>query len=161
MKSVMFSEVVYAHGAAPWVSPVRPRRRLLSFALLMVLGLASLVALFHRLDPGAPLALIVVPVLAGGLLPLAALMPARFEVTTRFEARHLLRAIEEGLVERGYARVDTAPGQLRYRPEGRVWMRWPATEIDIAVREHLVGITGPAATLRALRKRLGVQAQVA
>jgi hypothetical protein len=157
MKSVTFSQVMYAHGPAPAPSANRPRRRLLSFALLMVLGLASLVALFHRLDPGAPLALIVVPVLAGGLLPLVALMPARFEVSTRFEAHHLLQSIEESLAERGYERIPMPPGQLRYRPKGGLLARWPAREIDLTLRAHLLCITGPAATLRALRKCLGAQ----
>jgi hypothetical protein len=159
MKSVTFSEVMYAHELAPWLSPDRPRRRLASFALLLALGLVGLALLFRRLDPGAPLGFIVVPVLAGGLLPVLALMPARFEATTRFEARHLVGSLEEGLDGLDYERVAMPPGYLRYRPRGGIWMRWPSKEIDITLREHVLCITGPAITLHALRKCLGGQAQ--
>jgi hypothetical protein len=155
MKSISFSEVVYAHDVAPWLSRSRPRRRLASFALLLAAGLAGLMALFHWLDPGAPLAFIVAPVLAGGLLPLFALMPARFEVTTRFQARHLLRTLEEGLDRLGYERA-AAPGEmLRYRPRSARWMGWPVKTIEVTLREHVLCISGPAITLHALRKCLG------
>ncbi|GAB3420309.1 hypothetical protein NX774_17215 [Massilia agilis] len=157
MKSVSFSEVVYAHEVAPWLSPHRPRRRLATFALVMVLGLAGLVVLFRKLDPTAPLAYIVIPVLAGGLLPLFALMPARFEATTRFEARHLLRTLEEGLAALGYERIPMPPGFLRYRPRGG--LRWPSRDIEVTLREHVLAITGPAITLHALRKCLGAAPQ--
>ena len=155
MKSVSFSEVIYAHEVAPWLSPAKPRWRLAGFALLMVLGLAGLVVLFHALDPDTPLVFIVVPVLAGGILPLLALTPARFEVTTRFEARHLLHPLEDGLRGLGYERMAMPPGHLRYRPRHGLGANWPAKEIDVVVREHALSITGPALTLHALRKGLG------
>lgn len=155
MKSVMFSEVMYAHDVAPWLSPARPRLRLLSFAAFMVLGLAGLVTLFHRLDPGAPLEFIVIPVLAGGIAPLLVMMPARFEATTRFEARHLLRTLEDGLAELGYERMPAPSGQLRYRPRQGLGARWPAKEIDVVLHEHVLSVSGPALTLHALRKCLG------
>jgi hypothetical protein len=159
MKSVTFSEVIYAHEVVPWLSPQRPWRRLASFALVMVLGVAGLIALFHQLDPTAPIAFVVVPVLAGALLPLLALMPARFEVTTRFEARHLLVTLEEGLDQLGYERQPMPPGYLRYRPRGSFLMRWPSKDIEVALREHLLCITGPAITLHALRKCLSAPQQ--
>jgi hypothetical protein len=159
MKSVSFSEVIYAHEVVPWLSPDRPLRRLASFLLVMVLGMAALVLLFHRLDPTAPIAFVVVPVLAGGLLPLIALMPARFEVTTRFEARHLLARLEEGLDQLGYERQPMPPGYLRYRPRGGMLMRWPSKDIEVTLREHLLSITGPAITLHALRKCLSTPPQ--
>jgi hypothetical protein len=159
MKSVTFSELIYAHEVAPWLSPARPRWRLAGFALVMVLGLAGLVVLFHELDPGTPLVYIVAPVLAGGILPLLALMPARFEVTTRFEARHLLRSLEEGLQRLGYERMAMPPGHLRYRPRQGFGANWPAKEIDVTLREHALSITGPAITLHALRKGLGGEPQ--
>jgi hypothetical protein len=159
MKSVTFSEVVYAHDAAPWLGRMRPRRRLVSFALLMAAGLACLVLLFHALDPAAPLAFIVAPVLAGGLLPLCALMPARFEVTTRFEARHLLRTVEEGLDSLGYERAAQAGDAVCYRSRHAGWMRWPSKTVEVTLREHMLCIAGPASTLRAVRKTLGAGAQ--
>jgi hypothetical protein len=154
MKSVTFSELIYAHEVAPWLSPARPRWRLAGFALVMVLGLAGLVVLFHELDPGTPLVFIVAPVLAGGILPLLALMPARFEVTTRFEARHLLHPLEEALQRLGYHRMAMPPGHLRYHPRQGLGANWPAKEIDVVLREHVLSITGPAITLYALRKGL-------
>lgn len=159
MKSVSFSEVIYAHEVAPWLSPAKPRRRLAGFAVVMVLGLAGLVVLFHALDPGTPLAFIVVPVLAGGILPLLALTRARFEVTTRFEARHLLHSLEDGLNRLGYERVVMPSGHLRYRPQHGPGANWPAREIDVVLHEHVLSITGPALTLHALRKGLGGAAQ--
>jgi hypothetical protein len=159
MKSVTFSEVEYAHDVAPWLSPSQPRRRLFSFVLLMAAGLAGLACLFRWLDPTAPLAFIVFPVLAGGLLPLFALMPARFEVTTRFEARHLMRTLDDGLSGLGYEPVAMPPGLLRYRPRSARWLRWPSKEIDITLREHMLCISGPAIAVHALRKCLGAHAQ--
>lgn len=159
MKSVMFSDVIYAHDVAPWLGRTRPRRRMASFALLMAGGLAGLVLLFHWLDPGAPLAFIVVPVLAGGLLPLFALMPARFEATTRFDARHLLRTLEEGLDSLGYERAAQPGDMLRYRPRSARWMRWPSKTVEVTLREHVLCIVGPAITLHALRKCLGAAGQ--
>lgn len=155
MKSVMFSEVMYAHELAPWLSPARPRLRLASFALFMVLGLTGLVLLFRRLDPTAPLEFIVIPVLAGGIIPLLAMMPARFQATTRFEARHLLRTLEDGLAGLGYERMAAAHGLLRYRPRQGLGARWPAKEIEVVLCEHELSVSGPALTLHALRKCLG------
>jgi hypothetical protein len=159
MKSVTFSEVVYAHDAAPWLGRMRPRRRLVSFALLMSAGLGCLVLLFHALDPTAPLAFVVAPVLAGGLLPLFVLMPARFEVTTRFEARHLLRTLEAGLESLGYERAAQAGDAVCYRSRNAGWMRWPSKTVEVTLREHMLCIAGPAITLRAVRKTLGAEAQ--
>jgi hypothetical protein len=154
MKSVTFSEVIYAHEVVPWLSPQRPLRRLASFALVMMLGMAGLVLLFHRLDPEAPIGYVVVPVIAGALLPLLALMPARFEATTRFDARHLLVTLEQGLDQLGYERQPMPPGYLCYRPRGGVLARWPSKDITVTLREHLLTVTGPAITLHALRKCL-------
>lgn len=153
MKSVSFSEIVYANDLIRWPRPRPGWRRLASFALWMLLGLATLVALFHLFDPAAPLAYIVIPVAAGGLMPVYLLMPARFEVSTRFEARHLVKNLEEGLAGLGYERVACAPGVIRYRPRAP-WMRWPLKHIAVAVRPHAIDIAGPAPTLRALQKAL-------
>jgi len=153
MKSVSFSEIVYANDLMRWPHPGQGWRRLLSFTLLMALGLATLVALLHLAYPAAPLAYIVVPVVAGGLMPVYFLMPARFEVTTRFEARHLVINLEEGLARFGYEKVGSHPGVMRYRPRALL-MRWHLKDIAVAVRPHAIDITGPALTLRALQKAL-------
>ena len=47
----------------------RARRQLCRYLLTLSLGLPAIALLMHLLDPGAPLAFIVVPVVAGGVLP--------------------------------------------------------------------------------------------
>jgi hypothetical protein len=154
MKSVSFSEIVYTRDIVRWPHPRQGWGRLASFALVMVLGLAALAALFHLMDPTAPLVYVVVPVVAGGILPIYLFMPARFEVTTRFEARHLLGTLDQGLAARGYERVAETPELVRYLPRSARPVRLPLEEITVTVRPHAVDIAGPAITLRALQKVL-------
>jgi hypothetical protein len=120
MKSVTFSDIERA--------PEQARRRPLSLAspqraawlaLTLALGLPALMFGFHLFDPGAPLAYIVVPILAGGLLPMAArMMTGRFEVTTRFDACHLVVTLDEALGRLGYAPCRT-PSRRRALPRAR------------------------------------------
>lgn len=153
MKSVSFSEVVYANDLVRTRQP-STWRRLLPFWLLLGAGLLAIAVLMRMLDPDAPLAYIVLPVLAGGLLPVWALMPARFEATTRFEARHLVNTVEEALLALGYESVAGGPDALLYRARGGTWLRWPVREVSVTVRPHVLDIAGPAITLRALQKAL-------
>lgn len=153
MKSVSFSEVVYASEAAH--APQAPgARRLWPFWLFLGSAMAAIVLFMHWLDPGAPLAYIVLPVLAGGLLPVWALIPARFEAATRFEARHLVNAVEEALLGLGYERVPGAPDVLLYRSRKTGVSPWPRRQVSVSVRAHALDIAGPAMTLRALQQSL-------
>jgi hypothetical protein len=116
-------------------------------ALTLALGLSALMFGFRQVDPGAPLAYIVVPVLAGGLLPMMTMMPGRFEVTTRFDACHLVVTLDEALGQLGYTPAERAPGAVRYRARG-------GKEIAVTVRAHALEVTGPVPALRALRRQM-------
>jgi hypothetical protein len=99
MKKFTRSTVVRDH-AHPHLHPIRSWRQLARYGATLALGLPAIAMAIHLLDPTAPLAYIVGPVLAGGLLPAFALLPSRFEVNTRFQARHLvgtLRALQRRL----------------------------------------------------------------
>lgn len=144
MKSVTFSEVVRVAGAPASSSAAR-------YALTMALGMPALMAAFHLLDPSAPLPWIVLPVLAGGLAPMLAVLPGRFEVTTRFEAQLLARTLDATLTSLGYAEAGRQRGAVRYRTSGA---RWLDREVVVTVREHSIVVVGPVPTLRALQARL-------
>jgi hypothetical protein len=147
MKSVTFSDIEripeLARRPAVLVSP----QRALLLGLTLALGLPAMMFGFHLLDPAAPLAYIVLPILAGGLLPIAAMMPGRFEVMTRFEACHLVCTLDDALGRLGYAPAERAPGVMRYRARG-------GKEIVVTVRAHALEVTGPMPALRALRRQM-------
>ena len=153
MKSVSFSEVVYANDMVRLLHPSEGRR-LWPFWLFLAGGLCAIALLAHLFDPQAPLVYIVLPVAAGGLLPALCLMPARFEVTTRFEARHLVHTVDDALLQLGFERSGAANDVLRYRSSSERWMRWPVRQVTVTVRPHVLDIAGPAMTLRALQSAL-------
>jgi hypothetical protein len=149
MKSVTFSDI----ERAPEQAQRRPSslawpRRAAWLVVTLALGLPALMYAFRQLDPAAPLAYIVVPILAGGLLPMAAqMMTGRFEVTTRFDACHLVVTLDEALARLGYAPAERHPGAVRYRARG-------GKEIAVTVRAHALEVTGPVRALRALREQM-------
>ena len=146
MKSVTFSEVVPVGAAAP------VRSGAARFALMLALGMPTLILAAHQLDPSAPLPYIILPVLAGALAPLWAVLPARLDVSTRFDAHHLLRTLDSTLGGLGYERVAPQGGALRYRTSRA---RWLQKEIAVTVREHSIEVIGPVSTLRALQAGMG------
>jgi hypothetical protein len=143
MKSVTFSDIERVPEQARRASPLGSPQRV----AWLLLGLPALVFVFRQLDPAAPLAFIVLPILAGGLLPLAYFMPGRFEVTTRFDACHLVCTLDEAVGRLGYAPAERAPGAVRYRTRG-------GKEIAVTVRAHALEVTGPVPALRALRRQM-------
>lgn len=142
MKSVTFSEVVPVGAAAP------VRGGAVRCALMLALGLPVLILGAHQLDPSAPLAYIVLPVLAGAVAPLWALLPGKLEVNTRFDAHHLLRTLDNTLGALGYEKLEQHRGALRYRNGGA---RWLQREIAVTVREHCIEVVGPVSALRAVQ----------
>ena len=147
MKSVTFSDIERVPEQARRPSPLRSPQRVTLLVLTLALGLPALMFIFRQIDPGAPLAYIVVPVLAGGLLPMMSMMPGRFEVTTRFDACHLVVTLDDALGRLGYAPAERAPGAVRYRARG-------GKEIAVTVRAHALEVTGPVSALRALRRQM-------
>ena len=147
MKSVTFSDIERVPEQARRPSPLGSPQRLALLALTLGLGLPALMFVFQQFDPGAPLAYIVLPILAGGLLPMLTIMPGRLEVTTRFEACHLVCTMDDALGRLGYAPAERAPGTVRYRARG-------GKEIAVTVHEHALEVTGPVKALRALREQM-------
>ena len=154
MKSVMFSDIERARHQARFPSPLLSARGLTTLATSFALGLPALMIAFHLLDPAAPLGYIVVPVLLGGLLPMMQVLPGRLQVTTRFDACHLVGTLDEALDKLGYAPSGRAPGTVHYRARAERWPQWQHKDIAVTVRAHALEVTGPVAALRALRRQM-------
>jgi hypothetical protein len=155
MKSVTFSEIERVRKEPHRPVSIDAAQRRLLLLISMVLGLPALVIAFHLVDPTAPLAYIVVPVLLGGLLPaVARTLPGRFEVTTRFSACHLVGTLDDAMESLGYAAAERGPGTVRYRMRPARWTKRQEADIMVTVRDHLLEVTGPVHTLRALRRQL-------
>ena len=84
--------------------------------------------------------------------------PGRMDVTTRFQACHLVGTLDDALSKLGYAPAARAPGSLRYRtcsPAGLLaWRASRPADIAVTVRAHALEVTGPVAALNALRVHL-------
>ena len=106
MKNVTLTAVVRNHARRQFLCPIRSWRQLGLYAITLALGLPVIAMLAHLFDPTAPLPYIVAPVLAGGLLPAFALLPGRFEVSTRFHAYHLVGTLDESLAALGYVKAQ-------------------------------------------------------
>jgi hypothetical protein len=152
MKSVTFSEVIRVRDASPLSTA--STRQLMLFGLTVAVGLPALVLGFHAIDPAAPLAYIVGPVMAGGMLPVLAAAPGQFAVQTRFHARHLVGTLDDTLGALGYVPVQRCAGTVRYRPQRPGLLPWQRGEVSVTVRDHALDIVGPFDTLRALQRQL-------
>ena len=84
--------------------------------------------------------------------------PGRLDVTTRFQACHLVGTLDDALGKLGYAPAKRTAGSLRYRTRGHNGLlAWPSTrpaDIAVTVRAHALEVTGPVAALHALRTHL-------
>jgi hypothetical protein len=147
MKSVTFSDIERVPEQARGRFPLGSPQRLALLGLALGLGLPALIIAFHFFDPAAPLAYIVAPVVAGGLLPMTQMMDGRLQVTTRFDACHLVGTLDDAMLELGYAPCERGPGTVRYRARG-------GKEIAVTVRAHALEVTGPMRALRALRRQM-------
>jgi hypothetical protein len=156
MKSVTFSEIERVRHQARALPLLLSLNRLPTLALTLAFGLPVLMVAFHLLDPTAPLGYIVVPVLLGAVLPMSQSLPGRLQVSTRFEACHLVGTLDDALGKLGYVQAERAPGVVRYRAGARTG-RWPqgqTKEIAVTVRDHALEVTGPMPALRALRRQM-------
>jgi hypothetical protein len=156
MKSVTMSEVVRAHDRARLLFPIQSWRQLGALAVTLALGLPAIMFAVHQLDPAAPFAYIVIPVLAGGLLPVFAVLPGRLEVRTRFDAQHLVGTLDDTLDTLGYAQAGVHAGAVRYRARKPGWFSSREQDIAVTLRDRRIEIVGPIATLRALQRRMAV-----
>ena len=154
MKSVTFSDIERARNEARFLSTLLSLRGATLAALMLALGLPALMIAFHLLDPSAPLGYIVGPVLLGGLLPTMQLLPGRLQVTTRFDACHLVGTLDDAMDKLGYTQAGRAPGTVHYRARAERWPQWQHKEIAVTVRAHALEVTGPVTALRALRRQM-------
>lgn len=148
MKSVMFSEIV----GAPRRAGLRGLSPLAAYGLTMLVGLPLLVLILRVLDPGAPLAVIVLPALAGLAVPLCSSAPGRLNVSTRFDARHMRATLDSALGAIGFTEVCAGPDGIRYVKAGT--SGWRAQSVGVRIRPHVLEVVGPIPTLRALQAAL-------
>ncbi|MFL6672774.1 MAG: hypothetical protein ACJ8LG_05710 [Massilia sp.] len=135
--------------------PIQSWRQLRRLAVTLALGLPALMLAFHLLDPAAPLAYVVAPVLVGGLLPLFLAPPGQFEVASRAtDAGRLAGALEHAIEGMGYVRTATDDGALRYRAARQGWLGWHDKEVRLTTRGQAIHVSGPVAILHALRERI-------
>lgn len=154
MKSVSLSQVVRSHDSFRFLCPIQSWSQLTSFALTLAVGLTCIAMLFMALDPTAPLAYIVIPVLLGGLAPVFAALPARFEVFTRFHAHHFVKTLDETILSMGYTPTESPAERTRcYRPQTGLF-RWKEHAIAVTINEHAITVGGPVFALRLLQQKL-------
>lgn len=153
MKSVTVSEIERIHERPGFLRRVGTWRQCLPWALTMLAGLPVLVLALWLIDPSTPLSYIVLPALAGALLPMCMLGPGRFEMRTRFDAHYMISTLDEALAALGYRRAEAANDSIRYwRP--RPWLRAQEGAITVAVRPHALEVIGPVGSLRLLQHRI-------
>jgi hypothetical protein len=153
MLAFTISDIVRARSRTRF--PIQSWRQLGRLALTLALGLPALMLVFHLLDPAAPLAYIVAPVLAGGLLPLFIMPPGQFEVATRAAGTDALaNALEHAFAGMGFEKTPDDNGALRYRARKQGWLGWHEREVELTVRGPAIRISGPVAILQALRQHM-------
>lgn len=154
MKSVSLSQVVRSNESYRALCPIQSWRELLSLMLTLAVGLTLIAALFMALDPTAPLAYIVVPVLLGGIMPVFAALPAKFEVFTRFHAHHFLKTLDETILAMGFTPGESPAERTRVYCRKATLFYWKDNAIAVTVQEHAILVGGPVATLRVLQQKL-------
>ena len=148
MKSVLFSEIVQALRSAG----LRSLTPLTAYGLTLAIGMPLLVLALCAAFPQAPLAVIVLPVLAGLALPLCTGAPGRLDVNTRFDACHMRATLDSTLGEMGFAQASAGPDRIRYVKTGA--SAWHAQAVCVRIRPHALEVTGPIPILRALQAAL-------
>lgn len=153
MKSVRFSDIERIRNRRVRQPASASTQRVAALGLTLALSLPVLAVVLHLAAPATPLGYIVLPVLLGGLLPLARVLPGRLEVSTRFSAWHLVGTLDEEMGKLGYVPAERGPGTVRYRNRGAWWAR-QERDIAVTVHDHALEVTGPMSALRALRRRM-------
>jgi hypothetical protein len=79
--------------------------------------------------------------------------PGRFEMNTRFDARHMISTLDDALTSLGYRRAASESDHIRYfRP--RPWLRGREGAIEVAVTPTALQVVGPVGSLRLLQQRI-------
>jgi hypothetical protein len=148
LPALAVTRLVRLRGASRF--PLHAWRQTGRLALVLALGLPAIMLAFHLLDPAAAPSYIVLPVLAGGLLPLLVPPAGRFEIATDGDPHSCAAALDDVLGALGYEREAIEPGVIRYRL--RASRR--ARAVDVRVGQHRLAVIGPLAALQSLRQRL-------
>ena len=154
MKSVSLSQVVRSHNGFRFFCPLQSWRQFLSLAVTLSVGLTCIALLFMAIDPTAPMAYIIVPILLGGLAPVFAALPGQFEVATRFHAQYFLKTLDQTIVSMGYSAQLPATGRTHRYSRSTSLFNWKEHAIVVTVSEHAITIDGPIFTLRMLQQKL-------
>jgi hypothetical protein len=154
MKSVSMSHVVRSHDSYRYLCPIQSWSQFFSLALTLTVGLALIAMLFAALDPGAPIAYVVLPVLLGGMAPVFAVLPARFEVSTRFHATYFLKTLDETILSMGYAPAESDADRIRCYSRRSGLFHWKESAIAVTVGEHAITVGGPIGVMRQLQQKL-------
>jgi hypothetical protein len=153
MKSVSMSQVVRSHDAIRFLCPIQSWSQFASLGVTLAAGLTFIAMVCIAIDPTAPVGYVVIPVLVGGLAPVFAALPGRFQVHTRFQAHYFIKTLDETIVSMGYRRAESADGRTRYLPQARL-IHLKENAIEVSVGEHAVVVAGPVFVLRMLQQRL-------
>ena len=154
MKSVSLSQVVRSHDSFRFFFPLQSWSQSLSLAVALCAGLACIALLCMVIDPTAPAAYIIVPVLLGGLAPVLAALPGKFQVVTRFHAHYFLKTLDQTIVSMGYSAQLPATGHTHRYSRSTGLFHWKEHVIAVTVSEHAITIDGPIFTLRMLQQKL-------
>ena len=154
MKSVSLSQVVRSHDSFRFFCPLQSWSQFLSLAVTLGAGLACIALLFMAIDPTAAGAYIVVPVLLGGLAPVFAALPGKFQVVTRFQAHYFLKTLDQSIVSMGYSAELPAAGRTRRYSRAKGLFNWKENVIAVTTTEHAISIEGPIFSLRMLQQKL-------
>jgi hypothetical protein len=154
MKSVSLSQVVRSHDSFRFFYPLQSWSQFLSLAVTLSAGLACIALLFMAIDPTAPVAYVIVPVLLGGLAPVFAALPGQFEVLTRFHAHYFLKTLDQTIVAMGYSADGPTAGRTRHYIRSKGLFNWKENAIAVTLTEHAITVDGPIFTLRMLQRKL-------
>lgn len=154
MKSVSLSQVVRSHDSFRFFCPLQSWSQFLSLAVTLCAGLTGIALLFMAIDPTAPMAYIIVPILLGGLAPVFAALPGQFKVITRFDAHYFLKTLDQTIASMGYSAELPVAGRTRRYCRGTGLFNWKEHVIAVTVTEHAINVDGPIFTLRMLQQKL-------
>lgn len=154
MKSVTMSDVVRSHESYRYLCPIQSWSQFLSLAVTLTVGLALIAMVVAAIDPSAPIAFVVLPVLLGGLVPVFAVLPARFEVCTRFQAQHFVKTLDETILSMGYAQTESGANRTHLYSRKSGLFHWKESAISVTVGEHAIIVGGPIAAMYQLQQKL-------
>lgn len=155
MHAIVFSAIV----RAPRHACAQPRTarwgHAMPWLLTLVAGLPLLIGILHLISPDTPLVYLVVPALAGALVPATVLGPGQFILESRPAGNHqhtTISLLDAALRGMGYRRASSSSLCLRYL-RTRPWLHQQEGAITVTIHERMLNISGPIGCLRLLQHR--------